>query len=182
VVKPKEDGCCGHRPSCLGGAFVKKALAMSGFLTFVCGTLVEKMLATSSLVLLMSGFLVKKALTTCSLLAGSLLAFIGSTRQGGIGGERPPVLCKKLACQDGIGGLPSGGDGARSPTGCRLPTSNPGSHVLRGCKSHVEWAPQAIPEAAAWQHVGLCKVLVGAILLCEGDNQCRPGDCSVDNS
>jgi hypothetical protein len=73
AAKPKEDGCCGRRPSCLGGAFVKKALTMSSLLMFVRGTLVEKMLATSSLLLLTSSFLVKKALAMCSLIASNLL-------------------------------------------------------------------------------------------------------------
>jgi hypothetical protein len=77
AAKPKKDGCCSRRPSCLGSVFVKKALVTSSFLTFVRGMLVDKALATSSLLLLTSGILVNKALTTCSLLAGSLLAFIG---------------------------------------------------------------------------------------------------------
>jgi hypothetical protein len=76
AAEPRENGCCGCRLSCLGGATIKKVLGTSGFLAFVRSTLVEKTLATSSLLSLKSGFLVEKA---CSLLAGSLLAFVGGT-------------------------------------------------------------------------------------------------------
>ncbi len=79
MAKPKEDGCCGCCLSCLGGAFIKKALATSGFMMFVLGTLVKKTLVMSSLIALTSGFLVKKALMTCCLLSSSLLVFVGST-------------------------------------------------------------------------------------------------------
>jgi hypothetical protein len=55
AAKPKEDGCCGRRPSCLGGTCVQKALAtkgllvkklltMGGLLAFVGGSLVEESL------------------------------------------------------------------------------------------------------------------------------------------
>ncbi len=68
--------------TCLGSTLLKKALAMSGFLTFMHGTLVEKtlgstlvkkLLATSSLLLLTSGFLVKKAMAGCRLAALALV-------------------------------------------------------------------------------------------------------------
>jgi hypothetical protein len=73
VAKPKEDGCCGCRPSCLGSAFFKKALATSGFLMFMCGTPIKKLLATNSLLSLTSSFLVKKALAGCCLVALALV-------------------------------------------------------------------------------------------------------------
>ncbi len=81
-MKPKEDGCCGCHQLCLGGAFFKKVLAMSSFLTFVHGMLikkklgsmlVKKFLAMSSLLSLTSGFLVKKALAGCCLVVLALV-------------------------------------------------------------------------------------------------------------
>ncbi len=85
AAKPKEDGCCGHRPSCLSGACIQKALATSGLLVkkplttggllaFVGGSLVEESLATIGLLAFVGGTLVEELLATIG-----LLAFIGST-------------------------------------------------------------------------------------------------------
>jgi hypothetical protein len=125
AAKPKEDGCCSRRLLCLGGAYFKKALVTSGFLTFARGTLVKKtlggmlvkkLLASSSLLSLTSGFLVKKALRTCRLCGQPPGICWRHACQGGVAGERPPAVCEQLACQDGIGGPPSEDDGAHPPT------------------------------------------------------------------
>ncbi len=78
------------------------------------------------------------------------------TWQGGVGGQRHPVFCEQLACQDGVGGLPSGGNGARPSKGRQLSSSNPGRHVPRRRKPHEEWPHQVILAAAAWQPVCFC--------------------------
>ncbi len=67
AAKPKENGCCGRRPSCLGGACIQKALATSGLL-------VKKQLTTGGLLAFVGGSLVEDSLTM-----GGLLAFVGST-------------------------------------------------------------------------------------------------------
>jgi hypothetical protein len=67
AAKPKEDGCCSRRPSCLGGGCVQKALATSGLL-------VKKPLTTGGLLAFVSASLIKESLATIG-----LLAFVGST-------------------------------------------------------------------------------------------------------
>ncbi len=67
AAKPKEDGCCGRRPSCLGSACSQKALVTSGLL-------VKKPLMTRGLLALVGGLLIEKSLVTIG-----LLAFVGST-------------------------------------------------------------------------------------------------------
>ncbi len=89
---------------------------------------------------------------------------------------------KQLAPQDGVGEPPSGEDGTCPTTWRQLPTSNPSRCVPGGCKPHVEWAPRASPEEATQWPVGLREWLIDAILCCEGDDQCQPGDYCVDSS
>jgi hypothetical protein len=67
AAKPKEDGCCGNRPSFLGSACIQKAFATSGLL-------VKKPLTTGGLLAIVGGLLVKELLTM-----GGLLAFVGGT-------------------------------------------------------------------------------------------------------
>ncbi len=81
VAKPKEDGCCGRRPSCLGGVCVDKALAtssllvkkllmMGGLLAFIGGTLVEESLPMIGLLAVVSSAFVDEALVGLCLVAG----------------------------------------------------------------------------------------------------------------
>jgi hypothetical protein len=85
AAKPKEDGCCGRGPSCLGGACIQKALA-------TCGLLVKKPLTTGGLLAFIGGLLAKELMAMGGLLgfAGGmlvkellamigLLAFVGGT-------------------------------------------------------------------------------------------------------
>jgi hypothetical protein len=86
------------------------------------------------------------------------------------------VVDKWFPCQDGIGGLPSGGDGARLPTGHQPSTSKPGRHLLRRRELKEEWAPRVGPEAVSQQPVRFHEKLVDAILCHKGDDQHWPGD------
>ncbi len=83
-AKPKEDGCYGCCPLCLGSACIQKALAtsllvkkplmMGGFLAFVGGSLVEELLTTGGLLAFVGSTLVEELLAMIG-----LLAFVGGT-------------------------------------------------------------------------------------------------------
>jgi hypothetical protein len=102
----------------------------------------------------------KKALSGgSSLLAGGLLAFVGGT------------LVKKA-----LAGCRLEAVGLVLPQFINRPLPMLVGAFHAGSSPKKNGPPRQFLEAAGRRPVGLCKVLVGAIPCCKGDNQHWPGD------
>jgi hypothetical protein len=107
AVKPKEEGCCGCHPLCLGGTCIDKALAMSSLLikkslmmgsllAFIGCMLIQELLVMISLLAFVSSAFVKEALVGRCLVAG---AFFHPPGVPGTTLEYVLFLCAPLTCR-----------------------------------------------------------------------------------
>ncbi len=107
AAKPKEYGCCGRRPLCLGSVCANEALAtsslllekplmMGGLLAFIGGMLVKELLAMIGLLVVVSGTFFEEALAGRCLVAGT---FFHPQGVPGMLPEHVLFLCVPLTCK-----------------------------------------------------------------------------------